>query len=58
MAQTPPCTANKQSKAILLSKATKARKPRDFCCVPMALVLDSVIFTRVCLFVCFVVGFF
>ena len=47
MAQILPCSANKYSKAILLSKNTLARDPRDFCCAPMTLAVDSAVVARV-----------
>lgn len=47
MAQTLPCSANKESKAILLSKITLAKEPEDFCCAAMALAVDSSMVARV-----------
>lgn len=47
MAQTPTCSANKYFKAIIFSKTTSAKKSRDFCCVSMALALDSATVAKV-----------
>lgn len=46
MAQTPHL-ASKLSKAILLSKTTKARKARNFCCQVTALAVHAMVVARV-----------
>lgn len=45
-AQTPPCSAERWSRAILLSRTASAREPRKLCYAAIALVVDFVMILR------------